>query len=166
LTPITALGPSLYGSPNLLEDYELREKFESNLLECEGRKTSAHKCNLGMTFNDFAGKLLDSSKVDWKFIEISLKGITWMQILIFFVSISAGLGRRLFKHNEASLSVLKISSIDFGFLSNWSRLTECLFKICILFFHISGSPFDESKFSMYLGLKKKIMSCFIYIGDM
>ena len=108
-----------------------------------------------MTSNDFAGKLLDASKVDWNFIEISLKGITWMLILIFFVSISAGLGRRLFKHNEASLSVLKISSIDFGSLSNWSRLTECLFKICILFFHISGSPFDESKFSMYLGLKKK-----------
>ena len=107
-----------------------------------------------MTFNDFAGKLLDSSKVDWKFIDISLKGITWMHILIFFVSISAGLGKRLFKHNEASLSVLKISSIDFGFLSNWSRLTECLFKICILFFHISGSPFDISKFLMYLGLKK------------
>ena len=108
-----------------------------------------------MTSNDFAGKLLDASKVDWNFIEISLKGITWMLILIFFVSISAGLGRRLFKHNEASLSVLKISSIDFGSLSNWSRLTECLFKCCISFFHISGSPFDESKFSMYLGLKKK-----------
>ena len=88
-----------------------------------------------------------------------------MQILIFFVSISAGLGKRLFKHNEASLSVLKISSIDFGFLSNWSRLTECLFKICILFFHISGSPFDVSKFSIYLGFEKKIMSCFINIGE-
>ena len=118
-----------------------------------------------MTSNDFAGKLLDPSKVDRKFQLISAaEGITWMRILIFFVSISAGLGKRLFKHNEASLSVLKISSIDFGFLSNWSRLTECLFKSCILFFHISGSPFDVSKLSMYLGFEKKITSCFINIG--
>ena len=32
LTPMTALGPSSYGSPNLLLDLELWGKFESNLL--------------------------------------------------------------------------------------------------------------------------------------
>ena len=36
LTHMTALGPSSYGSPNVLQDLEFWEKFESNLLVCHG----------------------------------------------------------------------------------------------------------------------------------
>ena len=34
LTPMTALDPSSYGSPNLLQDLEMWEKFESNVPVC------------------------------------------------------------------------------------------------------------------------------------
>ena len=40
-TSITALGPSSNGSPNLLQDLELWEKFESNLLVCKSQKRTA-----------------------------------------------------------------------------------------------------------------------------